>query len=78
MSNWYKSGRGTSNASTSFKSSEESVNNARHGLEPVVEEEAWSDSTSNMSMNTNASGAPEFAMAFNMRLTFVRANEHGA
>ncbi|MCO5560573.1 hypothetical protein L7F22_014188 [Adiantum nelumboides] len=66
------------NSRVSVKSSEESVHNLYHSLDPILEEDSLSDSTSTMSMNMSASGVPEFSMAFNMRLAFVRVNEHGA
>ena len=65
-------------AGLSIKLSEESVTNAYHTLEPIVEEEAFSDSTSSMSLGAQSSKVPAYLMAFNMRLTFVKANSHGA
>ena len=76
--NWYKSGQRDQTVGSSLKSSEESVTNAYHDLEPIVEEEVFSDSTSSMSLGAQASEVPEYSMAFNMRLTFAKANSHGA
>ena len=65
-------------ASSSIKFSEESVTTTYHILEPIVEEEALSDSTSNMSLGAQSVEVPAYSMAFNMRLAFVKANSHGA
>ena len=62
----------------SVKSSEESVANSFHALEPVLEEETFSDSTSSMSMEARVSETQEYSMAFNMRLEFSKTNTHGA
>ena len=65
-------------ASLSLKSSEESVTNAYHTLEPIVKEEILSDSTSSMSLGAQATEVPGYSMAFNMRLAFAKANSHGS
>ena len=62
----------------SIKSSEESVTNAYHTLEPIVEEEILSDSTYNMSLGAQAPEMPKYSMAFNMRLAFAKANNYTA
>lgn len=63
----------------SLKSSEESVANSYHALEPIIEEETFSDSTSSMSMEARMSAeTQEYSMAFNMRLVFSKTNTHGA
>ena len=76
--NWYKLGKGDQASSLSHKSSEESVAKSNHILEPIVEEEDFFDSTSNMSLETQATEVLEYSMAFNMRLAFAKANSHGA
>ena len=76
--NWYKTGQRDLVSGSSVKSSEESITNAYHTLEPIVEEEILSDSTSNMSLRAQAPEISEYSMAFNMRLAFVKANSHGA
>ena len=63
---------------SSIKSSEESVTNTYHVLEPIVEEEAPFDSNFNMSLEAQSAKVPEYSMAFNMRLAFAKANSHGA
>ena len=75
-SHWYKSEQRDQAASSSYKSSEESVINAYHILEPIVEEEAFFDSTSSMSLGAQFAKVPEYLMAFNMRLAFAKANSH--
>ena len=77
-SHWYKCGQRDQEASSSLKSSEESVTNAFHVLEPIVEEEALFNSTSSMSLGDQAIEVLEYSMAFNVRLAFVKANIHGA
>ena len=62
----------------SVKSSEESVSNSYHILTPIVEEEYVFDTTSSMSLDARNVDLPEFSMAFNMRLTYVKTNDHGA
>ena len=76
---WYRSGRGQETAETSKKSSEESVTNSYHVLEPIVEEETPSDSTSSMSTaDQHTTDSTSHSMAFNVRLAFVKLNNHGA
>ena len=53
-SHWYKSGQRDQAASLSIKLSEESITNAYHILEPIVEEEAFFDSTSSMSLGAQS------------------------
>ena len=62
----------------SIKSGEESVSNSYHILEPILEEEYIFDTMSSMSLDAKNIDLPEFSMAFNMRLTFVKTNNHGA
>ena len=70
-------GEGNPTVGTSIKSSEESVTNSYHALPVIVEEEIVSNSTSSMSTaderNTETS---TYSMAFNVRLAFVRTNDH--
>ena len=75
---WYKSRQGEQAANSSLKSSEESVTDTYHILAPIVEEEAFFDSTSSMSLEAQATEVPEYSMAFNMRLAFAKANSHNA
>ena len=76
--NWYKMGKRDQVTSLSVKSSEKSITNAYHTLEPIVEEEILSDSTSNMSLGAQAPEMPKYSIAFNVRLAFAKANSHGA
>ena len=62
----------------SIKSIEESVSSSYHIIESVVEEGIVSFSTSNMSLDAQSNDFLEFSMAFNMRLTFVKTNNHNA
>ena len=62
----------------SVKSSEESVSNLYHILTPILEEEYVSDTMSSMSLDAKNVDLLEFSMAFNVRLTFVKTNNHGA
>ena len=62
----------------SINSSEESVSNLYRALTPILEEEYVSDTTSSMSLDARNVDLPEFSMAFNMRLTYVKTNNHGA
>ena len=62
----------------SINSSEESVSNLYHALTPILEEEYISNTTSNMSLNAKNVDLSKFTMAFNIRLTFVKTNNHGA
>ena len=78
FSHWYKSGQRDQVASSSIKLSEESVTNAYHTLEPIVEKEAFLDSTFNMSLGGQSAEVLEYSMAFNMRLEFAKANSYGA
>ena len=75
---WYKFGQREQPVRSSLKSSEESITNAYNILEPIVEEEALSDSTSSMSLGAQSVEVPEYSMTFNMRLAFAKANSHGA
>ena len=75
---WYKSGQRDQIDGSSLKSSKESIINAYHILEPIVEEEAFFDSTSSISLEAQATKVPEYSMAFNMRLAFAKENSHGA
>ena len=68
--NRYKSGRNTVISSAGEKSSEESVTNAHQVLEPIVEDETLSESTSSMASEIPTAEAPEYSMAFNVRLAF--------
>ena len=78
LGNWYKTGQRDQVTSSSIKSSEESITNAYHTLEPIVEEEILSNSTSSMSLGAQAPEMTGYSMALNMRLTFAKANSHGA
>ena len=62
----------------SVNSSEESVSNLYHALTPILEEEYISDTMASMSLDARNVDLPEFSMAFNMRLTYVKTNDHGA
>ena len=59
------------------KPSEKSVFNSHQLSKLIVEEEYISDSTSNMSLDAKNADLPKFSMVFNMRLTFVKTNNHG-
>ena len=76
--NRYKSGRNTVISSASEKSSEESVTNIHCVLKPIVEDETLSESTSSMDLEIPTAKAPEYSMAFNVRLAFARTNAHEA
>ena len=78
LGNLYKLGQKDQASGASVKSSEENVSNLYHILEPIVEEEYVSDTTSSMSLDARNADLLEFSMAFNMRLTFVKTNNHGA
>ena len=75
---WYKSRQVDQASGSSFKSSEESVTNFYHVLEPIVEEKIYSYCTSSMFMDAHTFVVSEYYMAFNMRLAFVKTNNHGA
>ena len=62
----------------SINSSEESVSNSYRALTPILEEEYFSDTTSSMSLGARNVDLPEFSMAFNMQLMYVKTNNHGA
>ena len=62
----------------SINSSEESVSNLYHALTPILEEEYVFDTTSSMSLDAMNVDFLEFSMAFNMRLMYVKTNDHGA
>ena len=78
MGNWYKLGQVDQPSGSSYKSSEESVTIPHYILEPILEEDFASKSTSSMSMDTHLAKVPKCSMAFNMRLAFVKTNGHGA
>ena len=56
------------------------MTNARHILEPIVEDETLSESTSSMACETHsfAEVPTPYSMAFNVRLSFARLNDHEA
>ena len=60
------------------KSSEESVSNSYHILEPIIEEEYIFETMSNMSLDAKNIDLLEFSMKFSMRLMFVKTNDHNA
>ena len=62
----------------SVNSSEESISNLYRALTPILEEEYVSDTTSSMSLDARNVDLPEFSMAFNMRLMYVKTNNHDA
>ena len=62
----------------SVNSSEESVSNSYRALTPILEEEYVSDTTSSMSLDARNVDLPEFSMAFNVWLTYVKTNDHNA
>ena len=62
----------------SVKSSEESVSNSHHVLTIILEEVYISNTTSSMSLDARNVDLPKLSMAFNMRLTYVKTNDHGA
>ena len=70
--NWYQLSQRDKALGLSQKSSEESVANSHHTLEPIVEENFYLNSTSRMAK------VLEYLMAFNMRLAFVKTNGHKA
>ena len=61
----------------SVKSSEESVSKLYHVLTPILEEEYISDTTSSMSLDARNIDLPKFSITFNMRLMYVKTNNHG-
>ena len=75
LQNLYKVG---SRDQVSIKSSEESISNSYHILEPIIEEEYIFDSTFNMFLDVRSIDLPKFSMAFNMRLMFAKTNNDGA
>ena len=75
LGNYYKAGL---RDQVSVKSSEESVSNLYHVLTPILEEEYISDTTSSMSLDAKNIHLFEFSMAFNMRLTYIKTNDHKA
>ena len=77
-SHWYKSGPRDQAVGSSFNSSEESIINAYHVLESMLEKEAFFDSTSSMSLEAQATKVPKYSMAFNMRFAFPKVNSHRA
>ena len=62
----------------SVNSSEESVSNLYIILTPILEEEYIFDTTSSMSLDAKNIDLPKFSMAFNMRLTYAKTNDHKA
>ena len=62
----------------SVKSSEESVSNLYHVQTPMLEEKYVFDTTSSMSLKAKNIDLPKFSMAFNMRLMYIKTNNHGA
>ena len=78
LGSWYKLRQVDQAIGLSYNSSEESVTHPCHLLEPILEEDIYSISTSNMCMDAHVTKVPEYSMTFNMRLTFVRTNGHGA
>ena len=64
--------------SASEKSSKESVTNAHQVLEPIFKDKTLSDSTSSIASEMPIANAPEYSMAFNVRLAFARTNAHEA
>ena len=75
LGNYYKGGP---RDQVSIKSSEESVSNSYHILEPILEEEYVSNTMSSMSLDTRNVDLFEFSMAFSMRFMFVKTKNHGA
>ena len=75
LGNYYKGG---SRDQASVKSSEESVSNSYHILTPILEEEYIFDTTSSISLDARNVDLPKFSMAFNLRLTHVKTNDHSA
>ena len=62
----------------SINSSEESVSNLYCALKPILEEEYVSDTISSMSLDVKNVDLPKFSKAFNMRLMYVKTNDHDA
>ena len=77
---YLKSGnlKGALRDQVSVNSSEDSIPNSYHALTPILEEEYVSNTTSSMSLDAGNIDLLEFSMAFNMRLTFVKKNNHKA
>ena len=75
LGNFYKAGP---RDQVSVKSSEESISKSYHILTPILEEEYIFDTTSSMSLDAKNVDLPEFLMAFNMRLMYVKINTHDA
>ena len=75
LGNYYKGGL---RDQVSIKSSEESISNLYHILTPILEEEYVFNTTSSMSLDARNVDLPEFSMAFNIRLTYIKNNNHGA
>ena len=78
LGNQYKFGKRDQALGVSTDLSEESVSKSYHLIELKVEEDYVFDSTSSMSLNARNSHLPKFSMAFNMRLMFVKKNNHNA
>ena len=74
--NLYKFGQRDQASTLIQKSTKESITNAYHFVEPIVEEEVFLDSTSRMPLDAQATKVTKYSMAFNMRLDFVKENSH--
>ena len=78
-SDWYQWGKIDQASSLSQKSTiEESFTNSYNALEPKVEEEFFSNSSSSMSLEAQAIKVLEYSSAFNMRLVCAKKNSHRA
>ena len=73
LGNFYKVGL---RDQVSIKSSEESVSNSYHILTPILDKEYIFDTTSIMFVDRRNINLPKFSMAFNMRLMYVKTNNH--
>ena len=62
----------------SVRSSEESISNSYCALTTILVEEYVFDTMSSMSLNARNVDLPEFSMAFNMRLMYIKTNNHDA
>lgn len=75
---WYKLTQRDLAYGLSQKSGDKSVTNSYHILKPIVEENSNPNSTSSMSLEAQNPKVPEYSMAFNVRLAFMKTNHHGA
>ena len=75
LGNFYKAGP---RDQVSVNSSEESISNLYHVLAPILEKEYIFDTTSSMSLDARNVDLPKFSMALNMRLMYVKTNNHSA